>query len=142
VKDALLREFLVNHFDDSELRTLCFDLGVDYDELRGESKADKARELIAYFERRGQMHYLTGTCVMLRPDVWGRQSRQRRGRTGITDRLSPHALDNGGREYRELILSLIDKLDTRVNRVTLIQAALLAMTVMNTVFLVAMLLGR
>ena len=38
-------------FDTSELRTLCFDLDVDYDNLPGEGKMDKARELVMYLRR-------------------------------------------------------------------------------------------
>jgi hypothetical protein len=43
---------LVAYFNDSELRDLCFDMNVDYESLNGENKADKARELIAFCERR------------------------------------------------------------------------------------------
>ena len=39
-----LRQLLATRFDQSELRTLCFDLGIEYDDLVGASKADKARE--------------------------------------------------------------------------------------------------
>jgi hypothetical protein len=138
----VLRQFLRDHFDEQELRTLCFDLGVDYDDLPGEGRSDRARELVAYFERRGQSHYLAGACVMLRPEVWGRQSRQKFGRTGLTDRLSPDALDDGGREYRELVLLVIGRLEARVDRMMLAVAALLAMSVANTIFWVAQMVGR
>jgi hypothetical protein len=46
-----LRQILTDHFDVGELRTLCFDLRIDYQSLPGEGKADKARELVAYCER-------------------------------------------------------------------------------------------
>ena len=39
-------------FNDSELRDLCFYMNVDYDGLNGANKSDKARELIAFCERR------------------------------------------------------------------------------------------
>jgi Effector-associated domain 7 len=42
----------MDRFNDSELRTLCFNLGVDYDVLQGSGKSDKARELIIYLDRR------------------------------------------------------------------------------------------
>ena len=38
-----LRLKIVEHFDDEELRTLCFDTDVDYDNLRGQGKEAKAR---------------------------------------------------------------------------------------------------
>ena len=47
---AKLHEALNQYFDDEELHTLCFDIGVDYDGLKGAGKAAKARELITYIE--------------------------------------------------------------------------------------------
>jgi hypothetical protein len=37
-----LHPLLVEHFNQEELRTLCFDLGVRYDDLGGEGVAAKA----------------------------------------------------------------------------------------------------
>ena len=56
-----LRKTLTTHFSEGELQTLCFDLGVDYDDLPGEGKADKARELVAYLDRRNQLAKLAIT---------------------------------------------------------------------------------
>jgi hypothetical protein len=53
-----LRRALVQYFDLDELRTLCFDLDVDYDQLSGDTKGAKARELVIYWEKRGQIHQL------------------------------------------------------------------------------------
>lgn len=64
-----LRRALVECFDDSELRTLCFDLGVDYDSLPGDSKTDRARELVSYFWRRGHLVTLTQVIESLRSDT-------------------------------------------------------------------------
>ena len=64
-----LRKMIVACFNASELRTLCFDLGVEYDDLPGEGRADKARELVAYFERRGRIRELEEHCRRARPDV-------------------------------------------------------------------------
>lgn len=67
-----LRRILTERFNDGELRTLCFDLGVDYDSLPGEGKTDRARELIAYLERHGRISELVRVGKQLRPDVsWG-----------------------------------------------------------------------
>jgi hypothetical protein len=68
-KFTRLRENLVRHFDGEELRTLCADLGVDYDSLRGEGKEGKARELIAYLDRRGRIPELIEKCRALRTQV-------------------------------------------------------------------------
>ena len=52
---AVLRRQLCERFDLEELRTLCADLGVDFDDLRGEGKTAKAREFVALMQRRGQL---------------------------------------------------------------------------------------
>jgi hypothetical protein len=60
---------LVERFNEGELRTLCFRLGIDYDDLIGEGKSDKARELIAYLERRASLSRLMEVGKQLRPDI-------------------------------------------------------------------------
>jgi hypothetical protein len=64
-----LRQTLATRLDDSELRTLCFDLGIDYADLPGEGRADKARELIAYLDRRDRIPDLLSVGHQLRPDI-------------------------------------------------------------------------
>jgi formylglycine-generating enzyme required for sulfatase activity len=60
---------LCDRFDLEDLRTLCFLLEVSYDSLRGEGQAAKARELIAYAQRRGLLLALVEEGKVLRPDV-------------------------------------------------------------------------
>ncbi|MCA9977712.1 MAG: hypothetical protein KC413_18260, partial [Anaerolineales bacterium] len=55
IAPAELRQALVNYFDLEELRTLCFDLGVDFDELKGSGKGAKARELVQYWQHQGDL---------------------------------------------------------------------------------------
>jgi len=65
----LLRQILTSRFNEEELRTLCFDLDVDYDDLSGAGRAGKARELLLYFERHGRISELVETVCRLRPDA-------------------------------------------------------------------------
>ncbi|MCL4804679.1 MAG: SUMF1/EgtB/PvdO family nonheme iron enzyme [Anaerolineae bacterium] len=46
-----LRQFILDHFNLDELKTLCVDLAVVYDDLGGEGRAGKARELVLFMER-------------------------------------------------------------------------------------------
>ena len=66
---AALLDILTNRFSESELRTLCFRLGIDHEALPGASKPDKARELILHCERRDQLPQLAAEIVRLRPDI-------------------------------------------------------------------------
>jgi hypothetical protein len=64
-----LRRILAARFDESELRSLCFELGEDYENLPPEGKAGKARELVRYLERRDRIAELVETGKRLRPDI-------------------------------------------------------------------------
>jgi hypothetical protein len=58
-----------SHFDEGELQTLCFELGIPYGRLSGSSMEAKARELVLYCERDGQLDALIQKCRELRPKV-------------------------------------------------------------------------
>jgi hypothetical protein len=64
-----LRQVLTTRLDAGELRTLCFDLGVDYDDLPGAGKANRARELVGYLARRDRIADLIRVGKRLRPDI-------------------------------------------------------------------------
>lgn len=50
-----LHAYIVAHYNLEELRTLCFKVGVDYDDLNGEGLSGQARELILYLERKRRL---------------------------------------------------------------------------------------
>jgi hypothetical protein len=62
-----LHQVLSTRFDQEELRTLCFKLGVAYDDLRGEGRDAKARELVGYMDRRGELDRLRAVVEAERP---------------------------------------------------------------------------
>lgn len=69
---AQLRKNVTTHFDAGELQNLCFDLGVDYENLPGESKSDKAREMVEFMQRRERLHELVVMLKQRRPQGdWG-----------------------------------------------------------------------
>jgi hypothetical protein len=68
-KIALTR--IINYcFNTNELRDLCLDLGLDYEDLPGEGKSAKVRELVFYFSRPTRnIERLVETCIHLRPNA-------------------------------------------------------------------------
>ena len=64
-----LRETLSDRFNLDEIRTLCFDLHIEFENLSGESKQAKAREIVAYCERTGRTGQLVAAIHRLRPDL-------------------------------------------------------------------------
>jgi len=94
-KFTRLREKLIRHFDKEDLRTLCSNIGVDYDDLPGEGKTAKARELIAYLDRRGRIPALIEMCTSLRLHVSWEEAQQQQpiistdGSVVADDRLRP-----------------------------------------------------
>lgn len=66
---AKLRQLLVNAFSDAEIKTLCFDLEIDYEQIQGSTKDERARELILFTERRGMKTALIELCRISRPNI-------------------------------------------------------------------------
>ena len=64
-----LRDYITKHFDKGELQTMCFDLGVNYDDLDGDGLSDKARELVLLMNRNGRCDELFDYCKQNRPNV-------------------------------------------------------------------------
>jgi hypothetical protein len=63
-----LREKLAQHFNREELRTLCFDLGIQYEDLP-DSLEGMARDLVAHCERDVTIPKLLSLCRKRRPNV-------------------------------------------------------------------------
>lgn len=63
-----LLQILCDYFSESDLRTLCFHLGVDYDVLPDIGKNNKARELIVFLERLDRVQELIDEGKKLRPN--------------------------------------------------------------------------
>mgnify|MGYP001331299367 CR=1 FL=1 len=64
-----LRQLFNDTFDMADLRGLCFDLNVDFEGLRGESKPEKIMGLIVYMARNHRLEDLLARCRELRPSV-------------------------------------------------------------------------
>ncbi len=66
---AEFRAQLVELFGEDDLRDLCFELEIDFENLPGSTKSAKARELFIFCTRRGQLEALRATCARLRPHL-------------------------------------------------------------------------
>lgn len=64
-----LRRRLVDYYSLEDIRTLCFDLGVDFDSLPGEGKDGKARELVIYCRNRAMIDTLVENARRARPQL-------------------------------------------------------------------------
>jgi len=64
-----LLDLLSTHFSENDLRDLCFILDVGYDDVPGETRTGKARELILYMERRSRLPELVEAARQLHPDI-------------------------------------------------------------------------
>jgi len=64
---SYLLDVLDSQFDSEELRILCARLDVDYDNLRGETKAVKGSELVRYMKRRDRLSELEDAVDRERP---------------------------------------------------------------------------
>ena len=66
---STLVKALEDEFSLEEIRDLCFDMGLDPDNIPGNTKASKARELIMYCERRGTVRQLGEAIRRARPGL-------------------------------------------------------------------------
>jgi len=64
-----LRKLLIQHFSLDELRVLCFDLGLEYEDLPGSTRTTKMHGLIEYLQRRSKLYKLLAEVRIQRPDV-------------------------------------------------------------------------
>lgn len=64
---ANFRKGLVESFNIAELKLLCADLSIDFENIAGESKEAKAQELIDFLKHRGQLEELLQHCRAIRP---------------------------------------------------------------------------
>jgi hypothetical protein len=64
-----LHTALDQYFKLAELEQLCFDLNIDWENLRGEIKTDKARALVLHCERRGNLRALRALVIDARPEI-------------------------------------------------------------------------
>ena len=64
-----LGDLLIKRFDDSEIRQLCWNLGLDYEELDGKGKSGKIRELIQRQYRHSQLPQLLRAIMHMRKDI-------------------------------------------------------------------------
>ena len=64
-----LRQILSNRFSEGELRVLCFDLGIDFENLPGEEKIVKAMELVSFLQRTNRLDQLVQLGQQIRPDI-------------------------------------------------------------------------
>ncbi|MCL4265031.1 MAG: hypothetical protein KJ069_17575 [Anaerolineae bacterium] len=69
VSPQQLRDTLNDYFNTDELIELCFTLGIDYENLGGDSKTEKILELIKYCERHGHTDDLINTIQRARPNI-------------------------------------------------------------------------
>jgi len=65
----ILRSLLTDRMDLDEIRVLCFDLKVDYDNLGGDKKAMKVIDLIELFSKSDRLHILIDYVRKVRPDL-------------------------------------------------------------------------
>ncbi len=68
-----LLDFLSRHYTLDGLKTLCFNLFVDYDNLSGDTKNAKGRELILHLERAGRLGDLEAVLGRQQPRAYERE---------------------------------------------------------------------
>lgn len=110
-----LFEKIDRHFNSSELDQLCFQLGVDDENLGGAGKRDKARELVMYMDRRGHLTELSQQVAALRPQVSWQDAPQQSGGLEIVSQLNVAVVVDITRPTALDVARYLDEQDMVVN---------------------------
>ena len=119
---AKLREHLEQRYSLDELETLVFDLGVDYNQLPHSTTTQLSRELVSYFERRGNLSSLITKMLGQRYDPF---------LANLSTKLSPSSprkkvqiilAQDVDYNVNEIIVDLATKLKIDIDQVELIGA--------------------
>lgn len=136
VRVDYLHRAMTQAFDEEELKTLCFALGIDYDSLRGEGKDARMRELIGYYMRRDKLTDLTQAIYTQRPNLFWEVTKQASAQGTLS------ALATG-----RMLMATVGRLEIRMDRVeecigrlrTMSAANLVAMAVLLVMSIIAIL---
>jgi hypothetical protein len=108
-----LHKQLLETYSDDELRTLCFELEIDYEIIEGANKSARARELLTYLKRRERIPELILKCRQQRPaNEWNlirsqqTQSEEFRQQLGLDTSVRSQYLDLQFEIYRSVWQSL------------------------------------
>ncbi|HEX2911576.1 MAG TPA: PASTA domain-containing protein [Chloroflexia bacterium] len=66
---VILRRYLVERFDEEELKNLAFDVGFAYQAYPHATTGEIVRSLISYFEHENNLQYLSEMALTMRPDA-------------------------------------------------------------------------
>jgi hypothetical protein len=113
-----LRLILSRYFNLEELRNICLDIGVDYDDLGGEGKSGKARELVLAVQRHGRLAALELIVRRLRPTLDTIYSPER------VEELQHSILADSGPQVRDAFVEFTQQIDAYLNEFNLLHEKL------------------
>ena len=118
-----LLNILTANFNREELKTLAFELGVDFDEFPDKGKTSQARDLIQHLQRRQRLNDLIAWGQQQRPKIeWPTPDSLLEGKriVPVSPQLQPY-LEMVMRRYGRLPLSPLDPSGRESARVSLAQ---------------------
>ena len=103
-------------FNESELTAICFELGVNYEDLNGRNRLDKVRELIIYMERRQRLPDLINVVQKQRPRVNWELDRVGVAETAVQPKLNTAVVIDISRPIVRNVAAYLDdkNIDTNV----------------------------
>ncbi len=102
-------------FNDSELRDLCFQLKVNYEDLAGSGKREKARELVTLMDRHGRLPDLITLTSQLRPKIKWQDPPQQAEKSDIVAKLDVAIVVDIARPTIRDVARYLDEIEMDVN---------------------------
>jgi len=117
-----VHELLVEHFNEAELKELCFKLGFSYEDLGGDNRRGKAREMVTFLDRRDRLSELKPLVQKERPRA-GWPSLSMPAETPIEPPASPVRLQLSQPDFDRLVglLAAMPEFRTAIGRVDFLE---------------------
>lgn len=96
-----LKSLIERHFDLDELKDICFDLDIKYDDIPAKTRGEMARELIEYCHRRGRLIELLQLLTQKRPNASWPHIRDLEAQP---NRISQESFRAGKNKYKPLTI--------------------------------------
>lgn len=67
--ESLVRQSICKHFDEDEIKAICFDLNLPYADFLGDSFSTRVQEVIQHLQRRNELYLLVDEIKKRRPQI-------------------------------------------------------------------------
>ena len=119
-----LQDILAKRLNEDQVRLVSFDLGIDYDRLKGQTKSDRVAALVEFCEQRALVHQLQTTVRRHKPDVkFDTDLADMGSRVKVGIQVKQDVLSFGDQKRTELIQIIAEQFDIEPDEIHILVEA-------------------